>query len=95
MEFINEYIEILVAITSFILIEVVKPFIKEDKHKKYIPLLSSLLGVLLIFWNHGYIDLRVFTVGLASGGSGTWLFEVVKNFKPKHEEPFDEPVGTV
>lgn len=80
MEQIQNYIEIVVLISSFILIEMIKPLLKLEYHKKFIPLLASLIGVLLIWWGKGEMNIDVFTTGLVSGGSATWLKEIIKGF---------------
>lgn len=84
MEQMQNYIEIVVLISSFILIEMIKPLINENQHKKVIPLLASLIGVLLIWWAKKEMNIDVFTTGLVSGGSATWLKELIKGFtEPK------------
>ena len=95
MEQIQNYIEIVVLISSFILIEMVKPLIKVEYHKKYIPLTASLIGVLLIWWAKGEMNIDVFTTGLVSGGSATWLKQIIKGFtEPKTiEVPIEEYKG--
>ena len=90
MEQIQNYIEIVVLISSFILIEMIKPLLKLEYHKKYIPLLASLIGVLLIWWAKGEMNIDVFTTGLVSGGSATWLKEIIKGFT----EPTEVPIET-
>lgn len=93
MEQIQNYIEIVVLISSFILIEMIKPLISETQHKKIIPLLASLIGVLLIWWAKREMNIDVFTTGLVSGGSATWLKEIIKGFTEPKEVPIEEFKG--
>lgn len=92
MEILNQYITPIVALGVFLIMEIIKRTIDFDK--RYIPMLSALLGVLFIQWNNGFdLSFQTFLIGVVSGGSGTWIYEVIDNFKKPQDKIIEEYKG--
>lgn len=89
MEIITQYIELSVALGVFIFIEIIKKTVPKLNHQ-YIPILSAFLGVIFVVWAKG-VNLTFDNVllGIISGGSSTWLYEVINQFKPVKEVPIE------
>lgn len=83
MELLNQYITPIVALGVFLIMEIAKRTFTFDK--RYIPIMSAILGVVFIQWNNGLnFSFETFLLGVVSGGSGTWIYEVIENFnKPQ------------
>lgn len=92
MELLNEYILPIVALGVFIIIEILKRTIDFDR--RYIPVLSALLGVFFTQWHNGFdLSFQTFLLGVVSGGSGTWLYELGDNLMKPKEVPIEEYQG--
>lgn len=81
-QFILENVEIIILVTVFVLVEIVKAMLwtKLENFKQYIPAFAGLAGVFLYAWSQDWaLTFRTFYVGLISGWAATGGFETIKN----------------
>jgi hypothetical protein len=81
MEFLNDYIVLLVMGICLCVGYVVKNIIPGDKVNKFIPLIMGVLGVVLNAWMNAWaFTPEILLGGLASGLASTGAYEVFRNF---------------
>lgn len=81
MEFLNDYIVLLVMGICLCIGYVIKNIIPGDKVNKFIPLIMGVLGVLLNTWMNAWaFTPEILLGGLASGLASTGAYEVFRNF---------------
>lgn len=81
MEFLNDYIVLLVMGICLCIGYVIKNIIPGDKVNKFIPLIMGVLGVLLNTWMNSWaFTPEILLGGLASGLASTGAYEVFRNF---------------
>ena len=84
MEFLNDYIVLLVVGICLCVGYVFKNLIPTDKVNKFIPLIVASLGVLLNVWVNGFaFTPEILLGGLVSGLASTGLYEMFRNFIEK------------
>lgn len=87
MEFLNEYLVIIVVGICLCVGYVLKNLIPTDKINKFIPLIMAVLGVVLNMWLNGFaITPDILLGGLASGLASTGMHQVFKQFIEKGGE---------
>ena len=87
MEFLNEYLVIIVVGICVCVGYVIKHLIPTDKVNKFIPLIMAVLGVVLNMWLNGFaISPEILLGGLASGLASTGLHQAFKQFINKGDE---------
>lgn len=81
MEFLNDYIVLLVMGICLCVGYVVKNIIPGDKVNKFIPLIMGVLGVVLNAWMNAWaFTPEILLGGLASGLASTGAYEMFRNF---------------
>ena len=86
MEFLNDYIVLVVLGICLCVGYVVKNWIPNDKVNKYIPLIMLVLGVVLNVWlNNWAFTPEILLGGMASGLASTGLHQVFKQFIEKSQ----------
>lgn len=84
MEFLNDYIVLVVLGICLCVGYILKNLVPTDKVNKFIPLIVGVLGVLLNIWANGWtITPEVLLGGLASGLASTGAYEAVSQFIKK------------
>ena len=87
MEFLNDYLVLIVVGICLCVGYVLKNFIPTDKINKWIPLTMGLLGVALNVWLNDFTFSPVILLGgLLSGLASTGLHQVFKQFIEKKGE---------
>ena len=87
MEFLNDYIVLIVTGICLCVGYVIKHLIPTDSINKYIPLIMAVLGVFLNVWINAYtISPEILLGGLASGLASTGLHQAFKQFIEKSAE---------
>lgn len=81
MDFLQEYIILVVLGICLCVGYVIKNFIPSDKVNKYIPLIMAVLGVIINIWASGWaLTPEIVLGGLASGLASTGMYELFRNF---------------
>lgn len=81
MEFLQDYMVIVVIGICLCVGYVIKNYIPTDKVNKFIPLIVSVLGVVINTWaNNWSLTPAILLGGLASGLASTGLHSALKNF---------------
>jgi hypothetical protein len=81
MEFLNNYIVLVVMGVCLCAGFVIKKLIPTDKINKFIPLIMAALGVFINVWvNEFSISPEILLAGLASGLASTGLYETFAQF---------------
>lgn len=84
MEWLNDYIVLVVLGICLCVGFVLKHLVPTDKVNRFIPLIMAVLGVLLNLWIVGWnITPEAILGGLASGLASTGMYELFKNFIDK------------
>lgn len=84
MEFLNDYIVLVVLGICLCVGYILKNLIPTDKVNKFIPLIVGVLGVVLNIWANGWaLTPEVLLGGLASGLASTGAYEAVAQFIKK------------
>lgn len=83
MDFLNEYIEIVILGICLSLGYILKNLIPSEKIDKFIPLIMGSVGILLSVWINMQITPKILLAGLVSGLSSTGLYEVFHQFITK------------
>ena len=84
MEFLNDYIVLLVVGICLCIGYVLKHLVPTDKVNKFIPLIVGVLGVLLNVWvNKFTFTPEILLGGLVSGLASTGMYELFRNFIEK------------
>lgn len=85
MDFLNEYVEIIILGICLCMGYILKNLIPSKKLDKFIPLIMGSVGTLLNVWINMNITPKILLVGLVSGLSSTGLYETFKQFLKKGE----------
>lgn len=80
MEFLNNYINLVILAICLGVGFILKSVIKTDKINDYIPLVVGVLGIVLSAWISHTFTPDVIAVGITSGLASTGLYELYKNF---------------
>lgn len=81
MEFVKDYLVLIVVGICLCLGYVIKHAIPNERINKYIPLLMAVLGVVINVWLNGFaFTPEILLGGLASGLASTGLHQVFKQF---------------
>lgn len=86
MEFLNDYLVLVVVGICLCVGYVIKHCIPTEKVNKFIPLIMAVLGVLLNVWLNGFaFTPEILLGGLASGLASTGLHQMFAQFINKEE----------
>ena len=81
MEFLQNYIVLVVVGICLCVGYIIKNFIPTDKVNKYIPFIMAILGVAINIWASGWsVTPEVLLGGLSSGLASTGMYEMLRNF---------------
>lgn len=86
MEFLNDYIVLLVMGICLCVGYVIKNIVPTDKINRFIPLIMGLLGVGLNVWVNSAFSPEILLGGLASGLASTGMHQVFKQFIEKTDK---------
>lgn len=81
----KEYVVPAISAGVYLLMLMLKPLIGEN-YKKFIPLASGLLGVVLNAWANWGFSFAIFLGGLASGLGATGLDQLIKQTTGYYEK---------
>ena len=85
MDFLNDYLVLIVMGICLCVGYVIKNLIPGDKINKFIPLIMAVLGVGLNIWLNFAFSPEILLGGLVSGLSSTGLHQVFKQFIEKKD----------
>ena len=81
MEFLSEYLVLIVVGICLCIGYVIKHFIPTDKINRFIPLIMAVMGVVLNVWVNGFtFSPEILLGGLASGLASTGMHQLFKQF---------------
>lgn len=84
MEFLQDYLVLIVLGICLCVGFIVKHLITTDKVNRYIPLIVGVLGVVLNVWVNGWqFSPEILLGGLLSGLASTGMYELFRNFIEK------------
>lgn len=83
MDFLNDYLVLIVIGICLCVGYVLKNLIPTDKVNKFIPLIMAVLGVILNIWLNFTFTPEILLGGLASGLASTGMYELFRNFIEK------------
>lgn len=83
MDFLNNYLVLIVIGICLCVGYVLKNLIPTDKVNKFIPLIMAVLGVILNIWLNFAFTPEILLGGLASGLASTGMYELFRNFIEK------------
>lgn len=83
MDFLNDYLVLIVIGICLCVGYVLKNLIPTDKVNKFIPLIMAVLGVTLNIWLNFAFTPEILLGGLASGLASTGMYELFRNFIEK------------
>lgn len=86
MDFLNEYIEILILGICLCIGYILKNLIQSEKLDRFIPFIMGTVGTLINVWINMQITPKILLVGLVSGLSSTGLYEAFKQFLKKGDK---------
>lgn len=87
MEYLNDYVVLIVAGICLCVGYVLKHFIPTDKINKFIPLIMAVFGVVLNVWYNDFVfSPEVLLGGLVSGLASTGMHQAFKQFITKENE---------
>ena len=87
MDFLNDYIVMIVLAICLCVGYVIKHVIPSDGINRFIPLIMAALGVVLNVWMNGFaFTPEILLGGLASGLASTGLHQAFKQFIEKDTE---------
>lgn len=80
LEFLNDYIVLIVVGICLCVGYILKNVVTSDKVNRYIPLIMGVLGVILNVWLCGFLFTpEILLGGLFSGLASTGLYEMFRN----------------
>ena len=83
---IQEYVVPMIAVGVYLIMAMFKPLMHEE-HKKFIPLMCGLFGILFNTWANGWnFSFAIFLEGLASGLSATGIDQLIKQSTGHYEK---------
>ncbi len=83
MDFLNNYLVLIVIGICLCVGYVLKNLIPTDKVNKFIPLIMAVLGVTLNIWLNFAFTPEILLGGLVSGLASTGMYELFRNFIEK------------
>lgn len=84
LEFLNDYIVLIVVGICLCVGYILKNVVPTDKVNRYIPLIMGVLGVILNVWIRGFLFTpQILLGGLFSGLASTGLYELFRNLIDK------------
>ncbi len=84
LEFLNDYIVLIVVGICLCVGYILKNVVPTDKVNRYIPLIMGVLGVILNVWICGFLlTPQILLGGLFSGLASTGLYELFRNLIDK------------
>lgn len=87
MDFLNDYIVLVVIGICLCVGYVIKNLIPNDKINRFIPLIMGILGVFLNIWINGFtLTAEIILGGLASGLASTGMYEAFAQFIKNKEK---------
>ena len=86
MEFLNDYLVVIVVGICLCVGYVIKNLIPTDKINRFIPLIMAVLGVALNVWLNFDFSPEILLGGLASGLASTGMHQLFKQFIEKGEK---------
>ncbi len=87
MDFLNDYLVLIVVGICLCFGFVIKHIIPTDKINRFIPLIVAVLGVLINVWHSGWVlTPEILLGGLFSGLASTGLHQAFKQFIEKKGE---------
>ncbi len=86
MDFLNEYVEIIILGICLCLGYILKNLIQSEKIDKFIPLIMGTVGTLINVWINMQITPKILLAGLVSGLSSTGLYEAFRQFLKKGDK---------
>lgn len=87
MDFLNDFLVLIVMGICLCIGYVIKNLIPGDKINRFIPLIMAVLGVLLNVWLNGFaFTPEILLGGLASGLASTGLHQAFKQFIEKGDQ---------
>lgn len=86
MEFLNDYLVLIVVGICLCIGYVIKHFVPGNKINRFIPLIMAVLGVVLNIWVNGFaFTPEILLGGLASGLASTGMHQIFKQFIEKKD----------
>ena len=85
MEFLNDYLVVIVVGICLCIGYVIKHLIPTDAVNKFIPLIMAVLGVGINVWLNGEFSPEILLGGLASGLASTGMHQLFKQFINREE----------
>ena len=86
MDFLNDYVVVVVVAICLCVVYVLKNIVATDKVNKFIPLIMAVLGVVLNMWLNGFaFSPEILLGGLVSGLASTGMHQVFKQFIEKKD----------
>lgn len=86
MEFLKNYVVLIVVGLCLCAGYIIKNLLPSDKINRYIPLIMGVLGAVLNIWLNGFsITPEILLGGTVSGLSSTGLHQIFKQFVEKSE----------
>jgi hypothetical protein len=87
MDFMNEYVVVIVVAICLCVGYVLKNLVPTDGINRFIPLIMAVLGVVLNMWLNAFaISPEILLGGLASGLASTGMHQLFKQFIEKGDE---------
>ena len=87
MDFLNDYLVLIVMGICLCIGYVIKHLIPTDKVNRFIPLIMAVLGVILNVWLNGFaFTPEILLGGLASGLASTGMHQMFKKFIKGNKE---------
>lgn len=83
MDFLNDYIVLVVVAICLCVGYVLKNIVTTDKVNKFIPLIMAVLGIAINIWINGIITPEILLGGMVSGLASTGMYEVFHQFIKK------------
>ena len=86
MDFLNDYVEIIILGICLCLGYILKNLVQSEKIDRFIPLIMGSVGTLINIWINMQITPKILLAGLISGLSSTGLYEAFKQFLKKGDK---------
>lgn len=87
MEYLSDYVVLMVVGVCLCIGYVLKHFIPSEKINKFIPLIMAVLGVVLNAWYNGFsFSPEILLGGLVSGLASTGMHQAFKQFIAKEND---------
>ncbi len=87
MDFLNDYMVILVLVVCLCVGFIIKQVVNNKTVNKFIPLIVGVLGIVMNLWVSNFVFTpEVVAGGLVSGLASTGMYELLRNFIEKKEK---------